>query len=31
VQIQTQTENPAMAAFGQQRVNMECMIQLRNV
>ncbi len=31
VQIKTQTENPAMASFGQQSVYMECMIQLRNV
>ncbi len=31
VQIQTQTEDAAMAAFGKQMVSMECMIQLRNV
>ncbi len=31
VQIQAQTEDAAMAAFGRQRVTMECMIQLRNV
>jgi len=31
VQIQTRTEDTALAAFGMQRVTMECMIQLRNV
>ncbi len=31
VQIQTQTEDAALAAFGKQRVSMECMILLRNV
>ena len=30
-QIQTQTEDTALAAFGKQKVTMECMIRLRNV